>query len=1232
MNDKKSKKGIIGITLAAIIIASLFAVLPLSVLSNPDDCEEQPGALTVSIERPVNGTSITKCTEFYVNAVVANTGTGNFMNVNATINITGAAELVPTGSGGAKADTKYVGDFSSHTVKDVWWKLHCNGTGPVTINVTVNSTTPGLNVSSYEVIVIQKEAPVTPVLWVDIFQWPTEIVDNCTIFGVKANITYNGTGTISGVTANITWDPEPLANLHPPGLMPDNWTLPDMEAGDLHEVGWTMHCNGAGDVNITVYTTYNGMEPGKVHNETVTVQQREPANITVNITTPVNNSEICTNCTNTFNLTALVSNIGDDATGSLNARINATAGDTSVKIDGVEAIYGPFTKTIPSIPGNEFTLVNWSIECTDIGDVTFEVFVEKFDHTINDTDTVTISQKQFTIDVLYPKNDSTVSSCQVFNVSARLQNCLNREVYGKYNVTIDLNDIAANLTGTPPKVYVEHKPKDDWPDEATMTYVGDGKWNVTFSQSFCPCCYADLNWSVECLNTTDGNITVTVDPVDEATVALDNDTVYVNQEWKADLAGGIWFHPGTIGGSDFVLEPAIPENQPELAMGQNFSVVIPVINWGEADAKDVSVTIGVINKTGSAHLINASEPLTRNLGTIAGNGSKKAIWDFHCDGEGTVEFGITSLTGIDENTGVQVLPGNVFIPCNKTLMQIPFKVEIVEPETCNDFLIGQEFTVKAKITNNGTTDIDGINATLSWTGNAKIRDDQPNPIYVGTLKPGKYAKVTWQMNCSGTGDVKLDVIVNSTDPKYTIYSDTVTVHQKKRADVTVEILSPDDECTFIATSTEFMVTATIKDEVGCLNATVTYVELIIEPEDSASVVSGNQYIGPFALNTTDGVKTLNWTLHCDKSKNLNPCDPNKITVDVYGTDSAGKDFYASQHTHVYQYPAAHPEVEISTPGDGSRKALGSEFNVTATIKNTGEADVWEGKAILSVDPAGSLRVAEGGYTQEIGALVGHGQDGSKTVTWKVQCEELGKSTITVDVSGKDEFGYHLKQCDGDDNCPCSEPPYCLVCTYEPAMEPGRAIPEDHIEPKSITVKQVTEEDIVEPFDNNITIVGANWTFMSVPKKLVPAQETFGGLLDTTLLVVAYKYDPTTPPYWIPLTGSDPVEVLEGYWIYYSSEDTITLSYLTKGQMVPPSKDLTGKKWNAIGFSSTSAKSARTTLKSVEGSWSTVIGWDETGQRYESAIIYEVNDEELMYPGKGYWDWMTANNTLSALSA
>jgi len=56
------------------------------------------------------------------------------------------------------------------------------------------------------------------------------------------------------------------------------------------------------------------------------------------------------------------------------------------------------------------------------------------------------------------------------------------------------------------------------------------------------------------------------------------------------------------------------------------------------------------------------------------------------------------------------------------------------------------------------------------------------------------------------------------------------------------------------------------------------------------------------------------------------------------------------------------------------------------------------------------------------------------------------------------------------------------------------------------------------------------------------------------------------------------------------------------------------------------------LKSVEGSWSTVLGWDATNQKYENAIIYEVNDGTNMEPGKGYWIWMTKDDTLSAISA
>jgi len=147
-----------------------------------------------------------------------------------------------------------------------------------------------------------------------------------------------------------------------------------------------------------------------------------------------------------------------------------------------------------------------------------------------------------------------------------------------------------------------------------------------------------------------------------------------------------------------------------------------------------------------------------------------------------------------------------------------------------------------------------------------------------------------------------------------------------------------------------------------------------------------------------------------------------------------------------------------------------------------------------------------------------------------------------------------------------------------------------------------------------------WNFISVPKKQDSTKDTFEELLAGIDFSAAYAYDPDTG--WTQLTGSETVNVLDGYWINANTAGTIELSYLTEGKTVPPSKALTGNAWNAIGFSNTTAMSANATLKSVEGSWSTVLGWDATNQKYENAIIYEVNDGTNMEPGKGYWIWMT----------
>ncbi|MDD2777656.1 MAG: hypothetical protein PHI16_02000 [Methanocellales archaeon] len=174
--------------------------------------------------------------------------------------------------------------------------------------------------------------------------------------------------------------------------------------------------------------------------------------------------------------------------------------------------------------------------------------------------------------------------------------------------------------------------------------------------------------------------------------------------------------------------------------------------------------------------------------------------------------------------------------------------------------------------------------------------------------------------------------------------------------------------------------------------------------------------------------------------------------------------------------------------------------------------------------------------------------------------------------------------------------------------------------------------------NTITVQGAigqislktGWNFISVPKKQDTTKDTFGELLSGIDFSVAYTYSPSTG--WTQLTSSSSVQVLYGYWVYANAAGTINLAYLSEGQTVPASRALTGDAWNAIGFSNTTATSANATLKSVQGSWSTVIGWDATGQSYENAIIYQVNDNTNMNPYQGYWLWMTQDDTLSAISA
>jgi len=191
--------------------------------------------------------------------------------------------------------------------------------------------------------------------------------------------------------------------------------------------------------------------------------------------------------------------------------------------------------------------------------------------------------------------------------------------------------------------------------------------------------------------------------------------------------------------------------------------------------------------------------------------------------------------------------------------------------------------------------------------------------------------------------------------------------------------------------------------------------------------------------------------------------------------------------------------------------------------------------------------------------------------------------------------------------------------------------EDNAEITPVTISDGTVT-VALPVTTPTIALDEGWNFISVPKRMVAAKNTFGELLEEIYeeVEIAWSYDPETVDGWLPIGNSTPVVPLEGYWIKVTTAVDITLSYAEQGQTVPPSKVLTGDAWNAIGHSSTDNLTAGNTLVSIADSWSTLLGWDAEEQAYEDAIIYPGTSGNMV-PGKGYWIWMRQDDTLSAIS-
>ena len=194
---------------------------------------------------------------------------------------------------------------------------------------------------------------------------------------------------------------------------------------------------------------------------------------------------------------------------------------------------------------------------------------------------------------------------------------------------------------------------------------------------------------------------------------------------------------------------------------------------------------------------------------------------------------------------------------------------------------------------------------------------------------------------------------------------------------------------------------------------------------------------------------------------------------------------------------------------------------------------------------------------------------------------------------------------------------------------GRTVPNS----EHLLSLPLSGDDPAPPFTGNLTLT-AGWNFISIPRPLAAGNDTtaiFAGVdVDGHS---ALRYD-TANRSWINLKLTDPLAPLEGIWIYSAVSTTVPLNFSTDS-LLPAERTLAAG-WSAIGVTGTAPATARDTLYSVNGQWTTLIGYDAGRQAFETGIVNGGSganaDTRSVSPGRGYWLYMTGPGTLCAIGA
>jgi len=840
-------------------------------------------------------------------------------------------------------------------------------------------------------------------------------------------------------------------------------------------------------------------------------------------------------------------------------------------------------------------------------------------------------------------------------------------------------------------------------NETSGQYCEQIPWTKQ-APAICHCCAFDVLWVFQCEqadNTVVFNSTINVQLASDGNYTDTSGPLCVEQQWKAHLTSSVFFFVQDT-------ETGVMTNQGAVVPNTYFHVVIPVVNTGEADANDVQVYFTVTGApSGSFQYISysgdvesmdhtaGSQVFTAHLGTIYGTdycgpNAKKIILLLKCLGEGEVDVTVPTdkggtwaseqtdqdgnplttavgVRGYDENSGTWVPQANIVVPnCPEVLFQIPFSLVMENPQTCQTFNQGEVFPVKALITNGGTVGINGViatinicgNATMSTSGNATLVDPQVKWTdgygcehgnkTVGNITPGGSYEAVWMLQCTGAGDVYINVSAAVPNRNITaITLTTVIVHQIAipTACLDVAIMSPDawqngqewDSShmhAMIATGQQFALSAMIENDGrnDAANVVVTinpadcpdslhYVSLAQGQSDTISlgtIPAGNHTMVTWTLV---GGSTHDWGFKDCNVRTDDICvEANSTTPEFCDSASAlgSGGQVVSDTVRVSVYPAAFLVTTIDTPS--TTAVLGDKFTVNYTITNYGVADAWNTSVTLSADNSDVHVAVPGGYTQAIGTIRGWSFGApynSVSGNFTLQGSAQGLSTLTVTPSGDDECGWQQVLGYATDNGEMT-PEYSWI------QSAGTPVQSRFLIPASGTIALSATGACPDLTRVDITL-NPGWNLISLP--LMPTNGNISALFSGKPVNAIWAYSGGAWHYY----GDGVLTALtdgRGYWVHVTG--TATTSIRVDGVVNPvpacpscapdaPPTYAVAAGWNLIGFKSTCASKASDYLGSS-------VTWVKMWGYADNAWI-QVHSDTMLRPGLGYWIAATNAGTI-----